>query len=108
MENLETLTQNTPPPPPKIGTFHGGLWNFGLEYLHPPKLELKMENLETLTQNNSPFPPRVELLMEDLTILVQNNPPPYPLELLMEDFVSWTDMGDYRCIPQGYRLVCCD
>ena len=40
MENLETLTQNTPPPP-KIGTFHGGLWNFGLEYPHPQSWNLK-------------------------------------------------------------------
>ena len=70
-----------------------------VQNIPPPKLELNMENLETLTQDN-PHHPRLELLLEHSKFLVQNTP--YPLE----DFVMWTDVGDYCFIPQGYRLVC--
>ena len=42
MVDLETSVQNTPPP--KIGTFYGGVRNFGPEY-PPPQPKIGMSNL---------------------------------------------------------------
>ena len=102
MEDLENSVQNTPTP--KIGTSHRGLWsttplpknrtshvilrNFGPEY-HPPQHTHA----------------RLELLMEDLETLVQNIPRSKKIELLIDNFLSWT--GVWKLLLYPPRIPSC-
>ena len=78
MEDSGTLVLSLPriPNPHRIGTYHGGLWDFGSELMknNPHRIGNShggpRDFSSELTKNNSPPPPQLEFLMEASGTLV--------------------------------------
>ena len=111
--------QIIPPPPPQIGTSHGGLRDYMSELpkntASPPKLEYLMEDsgssgLSFPKMPPPPPPPKLELVIQDLVTSVLSFPriPPPKTGTSHGGLYRGLVCGDYCCIsplPFGYRLV---